>query len=610
MMRPISQQEFETLLDDLAQKKKELGKGKKLSLADYLQTHGFLPVLESLHFTVPQKAVFQIPGKNADESMVTSTQVLRRTELFTELDFSGLVTIKNCSFDCCDLSGAKIENLNIENCSFNNTVLNKASIKNTQAQYCSFNGTSFDHSQLQQVVFKQCPVSHCSLNNLQVFDSVIWQNCPMDYVSIVGGATARDVIIRADDGLGVAELVTDKTIYFDKIHVKNSQPAILVSWNNSMPGVAGSLTETMLAARNLNPVRMDYCPTVNEVELDKEITELNQLASRRIDRLKADLLAKITAKNNHLLPLEISLLFAEGWKKEKISFPMVMIETMRELHANEPTKFPQMAALYAYAKSMFDQVDGVLIPGGQDIDPRFYGQPLHLKTKLPNYLNGELSDARRDALEFSLVYIQQRASKPKPLCGICRGSQVIAASYDGTLYQDVGDPKRAAYLVERLIPKAATTEETARLSTQSRLIARSNRENLAVIFLHHQGYNLDTAHGLTATASTRTSSGFDLDTVAENLDQNICITQSHPEFTFDKGKPGNSGLSSKVSALAADGIFGQFEMRVRAYTQSQSKYQQLSYDLSVTARQSGFFNPTRAQNHHDLPVPFLTLTGR
>ena len=251
-----------------------------------------------------------------------------------------------------------------------------------------------------------------------------------------------------------------------------------------------------------------------------------------------------------------------------------MIEIMRELHAHDQTKFPQMAALYAYAKSMYDQVDGVLIPGGQDIDPRFYGQPLHLKTKLPAYLNSGLSDARRDALEFSLVYIQQRASKPKPLCGICRGSQVIAASYDGTLYQDIGDPKRAAYLVERLIPKAATTQETALLSTQSRLIARSQRENLNVIFLHHQGYNLDTAHGLTGTASTQTSSGFDIDTVAENLDQNICITQSHPEFTFDEGKHGNSGLSSKVSALAADGIFGQFEMRIRAYTQSQSKYQQ------------------------------------
>ncbi|WP_162264107.1 gamma-glutamyl-gamma-aminobutyrate hydrolase family protein [Legionella waltersii] len=602
-MKQITQEEFEKLLDPLAQQKKGLSKDKKLSLAEFLKANGFLPTLDNLKFSVTQKAVTQTPVKNADGSIVTVTQVLRRTSLFTDLDFTGLTSIKNCNFDTCDLSGGIFENLKIENCSLNDTVVNNAQMDNLIFSSTKFKGTSFDYSHLQNITFKECPMSLCSLNNLGTLDFVIWQNCPMSYITIVGGAKASDITMQATDRLRVRELLTDKTIKFDQIIVDKKQPTILVSWNNSAPGIAATLAEKMLRERQLNPINMDYCPPVNEKVLDAEVAELSQLAEAEIQQLKNAAFVKFSAQNTQLSALEIFQAFPEYWKTVQIGFPMLMIKLMRELHSKDQQKFPQMSAIYAYAQSMFEQVDGVLIPGGQDIDPRFYGKPLDPKTQLPKYPNSELFDARRDALEFSLVYIQQSASKPKPLCGICRGSQVIAASYGASMYQDLGDPKRAGFLVECFAPKAISAD-VALFSTQHRLNANSRREALKVIYVHHQGYNLDAACGLKGTASIKVND-LCIDTVGENLDQNICMTQAHPEFAFDKVEGSESGFGSKVSALAADGIFGHFEMRVRAYIQNQ-----LFHQIALTTSKIGIFKTEKKDHAVAKLSPNQTLTSQ
>jgi putative glutamine amidotransferase len=72
-------------------------------------------------------------------------------------------------------------------------------------------------------------------------------------------------------------------------------------------------------------------------------------------------------------------------------------------------------------------VDGVLLPGGDDVSPRLYGQSPH-----PSL--GTVNDDR-DALE---VAVARRALEDGlPLLGICRGIQVLAVAAGGTLWQDV-----------------------------------------------------------------------------------------------------------------------------------------------------------------------------
>lgn len=73
------------------------------------------------------------------------------------------------------------------------------------------------------------------------------------------------------------------------------------------------------------------------------------------------------------------------------------------------------------------ECDGLLLPGGGDIEPSLYGQARIPACGEPNAL--------RDAAEPKLLHAFLAADKP--ILGICRGIQVLNAFLGGTLYQDI-----------------------------------------------------------------------------------------------------------------------------------------------------------------------------
>lgn len=78
------------------------------------------------------------------------------------------------------------------------------------------------------------------------------------------------------------------------------------------------------------------------------------------------------------------------------------------------------------ADLMASRLDGLLLSGGDDVDPARFGQA---------DLGSRGIDERRDAQEFALVHAFQAAGKP--ILGICRGIQVLAAALGGSLWQDI-----------------------------------------------------------------------------------------------------------------------------------------------------------------------------
>jgi gamma-glutamyl-gamma-aminobutyrate hydrolase PuuD len=74
-------------------------------------------------------------------------------------------------------------------------------------------------------------------------------------------------------------------------------------------------------------------------------------------------------------------------------------------------------------------VDGIIVSGGEDIDPARYGAALHPQA--------ELAPAARDAYEIALV----RAAHERgvPTLAICRGLQVANVAFGGSLHQHVPD---------------------------------------------------------------------------------------------------------------------------------------------------------------------------
>jgi putative glutamine amidotransferase len=78
-------------------------------------------------------------------------------------------------------------------------------------------------------------------------------------------------------------------------------------------------------------------------------------------------------------------------------------------------------------RALYARLDGVLIPGGGDIDPTLYHAPQHPETH-------EI-DPDRDRVELQLT--RRAVEDRKPIFGICRGAQVFNVALGGTLYQDL-----------------------------------------------------------------------------------------------------------------------------------------------------------------------------
>ena len=76
------------------------------------------------------------------------------------------------------------------------------------------------------------------------------------------------------------------------------------------------------------------------------------------------------------------------------------------------------------------EFDGVLVLGGADVDPAFYGQE-------PESGNLYGVDPRADAFELALTNAVIDAGKP--FLGICRGMQLLNVARGGTLIQHLGD---------------------------------------------------------------------------------------------------------------------------------------------------------------------------
>jgi putative glutamine amidotransferase len=143
-------------------------------------------------------------------------------------------------------------------------------------------------------------------------------------------------------------------------------------------------------------------------------------------------------------------------------------------------------------RALYDRLDGVLLPGGVDLDPATYGE-----TPLPTC--GRL-DPARDRVE--LAFARWAIAEGKPLFGLCRGLQIVNVALGGTLYQDIAAQRREAikhdYFPSAGFPRDHLAHPVI-VTSGSRLDSLVGTAPLKVNSMHHQAVK-DLAPGLVSTA--------------------------------------------------------------------------------------------------------------
>ena len=127
-----------------------------------------------------------------------------------------------------------------------------------------------------------------------------------------------------------------------------------------------------------------------------------------------------------------------------------------------------------YAGGLLDPLSGLLLGGGGDVAPFYYGAE-------PESGLGEV-DPQRDAWELALV--RRALSRRLPLFGICRGLQLLNVALGGTLHQDLGGGP--GYLQHEQRAPRHHPSHSVEILPRTRLAAIIGAGRLAVNSFHHQ----------------------------------------------------------------------------------------------------------------------------
>ena len=209
-----------------------------------------------------------------------------------------------------------------------------------------------------------------------------------------------------------------------------------------------------------------------------------------------------------------------------------------------PVVLPPVAGPRA-AEALLDGIDGLLLSGGSDLDPRYYGEEAvpELGVTLPE----------RDAFEMALL--EHALGLRIPIFGICRGMQVLNVALGGTLYQDL--PTQMDHMVllghRQETPKWQPTHEVD-VDGDSKVAEIMGTDELKVNSYHHQAIK-ELASGLVAVACA--PDGVIEAVESSDLSKRWMIgVQWHAEAMRDAGREHQKLFEAHVSAAERHALRG------------------------------------------------------
>ncbi len=186
-------------------------------------------------------------------------------------------------------------------------------------------------------------------------------------------------------------------------------------------------------------------------------------------------------------------------------------------------------------KSAMASVDAILMPGGADIDPKYYlpfvSEELQSYTqKNLSLVNFSAEGRRRDPVEYKLIrtYSEDDSFRDLPLLGICRGLQMMSVGQGIPLYLDIKS--------ELGIPNRINRFDRATIAKSSLMDEIYIQDSVLGYKLHHQGirvkYYEENSASYPNTRITAYSNDGKIAEAIEYTHRPALGVQYHPERSF------------------------------------------------------------------------------
>jgi putative glutamine amidotransferase len=192
------------------------------------------------------------------------------------------------------------------------------------------------------------------------------------------------------------------------------------------------------------------------------------------------------------------------------------------------------------------RVDGILLTGGDDINPGLYSS--HLPPSVRKTVEMTPDNGGRDLRE--LILIDEVFRQRKPLLAICRGHQLLNVALGGRLVADIRRQIPGA-LNHQHLDRANEIVHEASLTPGSMLAKITGKRVLGVNSSHHQAV-MTPAEPLDATARARDGivEAMELKPEAKRLLPFLLSVQFHPERLTDKHAEHRAIFSRFIEACA------------------------------------------------------------
>jgi putative glutamine amidotransferase len=143
-------------------------------------------------------------------------------------------------------------------------------------------------------------------------------------------------------------------------------------------------------------------------------------------------------------------------------------------------------------QTIFNRIDGLILPGGGDVEPRIYNGQSHETLRD--------IDPERDRTE--IIMARLAIENRKPILAICRGLQVLNIALGGTLWEDISSLVPGTIDHESLNGHPRNhLAHTVSVNPKSSLARHLGRTKSWVNSYHHQAIR-DLATGLTTIATS------------------------------------------------------------------------------------------------------------